>query len=298
MSTFIGKRFVSPGEGETLVIPSRRSASLVFFVLVFVISWAFWIPTALAAQGSIRFPVPATVAGLVGAYSPSLIGILLTAIYQGRKGLGALFRRLGLVRVGIGWYLFVLLWPAIHSLVVTGLAMLLGYAAPDFNNPPVLREYPAPPEAFGAGFLPLLPMVFITQLLGSSLGEELGWRGYALPRLQARGSSLWSSVILGTLWGLWHLPRLLPLQWSTFAWFMVSIIITTILYTWVFNNTRGSLWPVLLFHTSRAVTTLFVSATDVPWLSFLVEAGLVAVVVLVYGHARLSRRTVLKTEGA
>jgi membrane protease YdiL (CAAX protease family) len=281
-----------------LAIPTQRSALVVFFVLVFVISWAFWIPAALAAQGSIRFPVPPTVAGLVGAYSPSLIGILLTAIYQGRKGLGVLFRRLGLVRVGIGWYLFVLLWPAIHSLVVTGLATLLGYAAPDFNNPPVLREYPAPPEAFSAGFLPLLPMVFITQLLGSSLGEELGWRGYATPRLQGRSSSLLASIILGAVWGLWHLPRLLPLQWSTFAWFMVSIIITTILYTWVFNNTRGSLWPVLLFHTSQAVTTLFLAATDAPWLSFLVEAALVAMVVLIYGHARLSRRTVLKTEGA
>jgi membrane protease YdiL (CAAX protease family) len=287
-----------------LVIPARRSALVVFFVLVFVITWGFWIPTALAGQGTIRFPVPSTVAGLAGAYGPSLVGILLTATYQGRKGLKMLFRRLGVVRVGIGWYLFVLLWPAALSLATTGLAMLLGYPAPDFSNPPVLREYPAPPEAFSAGFLPLLPMVLVTQFLGSSLGEEFGWRGFALPRLQARSRSLWASVILGVLWGLWHLPRLLPSQWplqvqgSTFAWFMVSIIMTTILYTWVFNNTRGSLWPMLLFHTSQAVTTLFLSAADVPALSALVQACLVATVVLVYGPDRLSRRTVPETEGA
>jgi len=79
---------------------------------------------------------------------------------------------------------------------------------------------------------------------------------------------------------------------------MVSIIMTTILYTWVFNNTRGSLWPVLLLHTSQAVTGLFLSAVDAPALRFLVEATLVILVVLIYGPARLSRRPILEGDGA
>jgi len=282
-----------------LIISSRRSALVLFFVLVFAIGWGIWIPATLAARGEMQFPIPSALAGLLGAYSPSLVGIVLTAAYQGREGVRTLFRRLSIWRVRIGWYLFALLWPVLRSLLVTGMAMLLGHAAPDFSNPPVLHEYPAPPEAFSAGPLVLLPMVFLTQLLGSSLGEEFGWRGYALPRLQARISALWSSVALGALWGLWHLPRLLPLHWATFAWFMVSIIMTTILYTWVFNNTRGSLWPVLLFHTSQGVANLFLSAVDVPPIGLVVDVILLAVVLLMYGPARLARgAAALETEEA
>jgi membrane protease YdiL (CAAX protease family) len=88
--------------------------------------------------------------------------------------------------------------------------------------------------------------------MGGPLGEELGWRGYALPRLSAAQTPLIASIIVGILWGLWHLP----LFWIRdsiqadipIAWFMVSIVAESILYTWVYRHTQGSVLLVGLFH--------------------------------------------------
>lgn len=97
------------------------------------------------------------------------------------------------------------------------------------------------------------------------MGEELGWRGFALPRLQARMSALSASLILGLLWALWHLPLYLtaghPLSEVFFGWFLLSILADAILFTWIFNNTRGSLLVVLLFHASIATSGLFLAST-------------------------------------
>jgi membrane protease YdiL (CAAX protease family) len=176
--------------------------------------------------------------------------------------------------------------------------MLFGSPGPDFANPPVVYEYPVPPEALSAGFLPLLPMVFMTQVFGSSMGEELGWRGFALPRLQARQSALVASGVLGVVWGIWHLPRVwtpgAALDTAGFGWLVVRIVLDAVLYTWIFNNTKGSLLLVLLLHTTQPVTNLFLAKVSNP----LVESALTALVVILVvtrsGGAHLSGETVSK----
>jgi membrane protease YdiL (CAAX protease family) len=274
-------------------LPSKHWPLVVFFLLAFAITWSLWIPAALAEQGTIAFPVPLALAGLLGAWGPTLAGICTTAIADGLAGLRRLFGRLVVWRVGLRWYLFVLLWPVFLLLAVTGVSMLLGSPAPDFANPPVVEEYPLPPEALSAGFLPLLPMVLVIQFLGSSLGEEVGWRGFALPRMQAARSALLASVLLGVVWGIWHLPRFwipgMPLDGAEVGWFMLAIILDTVLYTWVFNNTRGSLLPVLLLHTSQAVAPLFLAAVPNLLLENLLRGGLVVLVVAMSGSADLTR---------
>ncbi len=279
---------------ESLRSPTNRPRALVvFFLVTFAVTWAFWIPAAMSQRGLITLPIPLAAAGLAGAWTPSLAGLVMTAAGSGRAGVKRLLDRLTIWRVGIGWYLFALLWPPILSLIVTGVSMLFGRPAPDFANPPVTSVYPAPREAFAAGFLPLLPVVFTTQLFGSSLGEELGWRGYALPRLQAGRSAFLVSLLLGLLWGVWHLPRFwvpgAPLPAAGFAWFVAGIALATVLYTWLYNNTGGSLLLVILLHTSQAVTDLFLARVRNPQLLALVTALLVVAVVLRSGAARLTR---------
>ena len=276
-----------------LSIPGSTRPVIVFFLLTFAVTWGFWIPAAMAMRGLLTLPFPVAVAGLLGAWTPSLVAILMTAATSGRAGLKGLLDRVSIWRVGIGWYLFVLLWPAVLSLLVTGVCMLFGRPAPDFAHPPVTTQYPAPREAFAAGFLPLLPLVFVTQLFGSSLGEEIGWRGYALPRLQAGRSALLVSLLLGLIWGIWHLPRFwvpgVSLPLAGFAWFVAGIALTAVLYTWIFNNTGGSLLLVILLHTSQAVTDLFLGRVKNPPLLVLFTALLVIAVVIRSGAARLRR---------
>jgi len=142
--------------------------------------------------------------------------------------------------------------------------VVLGAEAPAFNHPPVLDAYPADLTA-RIPWLALLPAVFLQQvLLGSSLGEEPGWRGYALPRMQWMHSSLSASLLLGLLWALWHLPLWIrpEQQLSQVAWDTLGIIAAAVLFTWVFNHSRGSLLLALLFHASIAVTGLFLAVPD------------------------------------
>jgi uncharacterized protein len=110
--------------------------------------------------------------------------------------------------------------------------------------------------------------VFIQQtLVGSSMGEELGWRGYWLPRLQARFGALFSSILLGAVWGFWHLPLALTpgdLRSETFfGWSVLGTVATAILFTWVYNHTQGSLFVALLLHTSTNVTGLFLAMGNI-----------------------------------
>lgn len=273
-----------PAPADTpLTIRSRRLPLAIFFVLTFCLSWGFWIPAALAAKGRLAFPVPETLAGLLGAWGPSLVAVLVTAATSGWAGLAVLLRRLTQWRVGARWLIFALLWPALLSLTVTGIATLLGSPLPDFAQPPVVSLYPVPPELLSAGFLALLPMVFVIQVFGSSLGEELGWRGFALPRLQHGMSALSASIILGLIWGVWQSARLwtpgVAFDWVAALWLVVGMVLNTILYTWLFNNTQGSLIPVILLHTTQAVTGLFLSATPNSWLTNGLTALLVIVII-------------------
>jgi len=268
-----------------LSVPARRFSLVAFLVLAFVLAWGAWIPAALGL-----FPV--TLAGLAGAWGPSLAGIAMTAADSGRDGLRVLFRRLSQWRVGVQWYLFVLLWPAVLSIAVTGISILLGSAPPDFSNPPVVSVYPAPPEAFAAGFLPLLPLVFVTQLFGSSLGEEIGWRGFALPRLQRRHSALISSLVLGLVWGIWHMPRIWvpgdPIGLAGLWWLVLGLVLNAVFYTWIFNSTGGSLIPVLLLHTTQAVTSLFLSELPNPGLKHALMAVVATTVLVRFGASRMT----------
>lgn len=135
---------------------------------------------------------------------------------------------------------------------------------------------------------------------GSALGEEIGWRGYALPRLQAGGSALGASLILGPIWALWHLPLWLTgtpgRTASLYAAFVVSVIALSVILTWVYNSTGGNLLLVVLLHaTFNLPMTLAMqqlgSRATVPLLLYwglLVVAAIV--VVIVAGPKHLSRK--------
>ena len=285
------------------ISPKPRSL-LVFFLLAFGISWIVWIPAALASHGLLSFQLSPSATSLLGAFGPSTAALITTGVYDGKAGFRSLLRRLLTWRVGLQWYLFVLFWPALLSLAKTALAVLLGSSVPDFAQPPFVHLYPLPPELSNANPLLFLPFVFLQQtLIGSSMGEEMGWRGYALPRLEAYRSALHAGVALGIVWGVWHLPLWLtkgyPLADEFFGWTLLGIVADSVLFVWVYNNTKGSLLLALLFHTSIAVTGLFLSSAgpSVP-IGLALNWGVVIFIIVAFGSEYLSHEATAAAESS
>ena len=168
--------------------------------------------------------------------------------FSHRRGVRALLQTITAWRRPPIWYLVALLLPLLISAAGIALIALLGQPPPPFPRLEPVSE-----------LLPLLVITFVTTLFyGGPLGEEVGWRGFALPRLQVRHSPLVASLILSVIWGLWHVP--LHLQGVYHGIFpdgllgiglrIVITIPTTILFTWFFNRTKGNLWLVVLLHTA------------------------------------------------
>jgi membrane protease YdiL (CAAX protease family) len=266
------------GRGVTQLI--RRYPLVTFFLLAFGITWIVWVPRAAG--------VPVGVVGQAWTWAPAIAALLAAALTGGRTALRDLGARLVRWRVGWQWYLVVILGPAVFSLAVTGVYVLLGgswsAAAPMLA---ALREGP----------LVLLPLFLLILTLIDGLGEEVGWRGFALPRLLTQHNALVASLILGVLWALWHLP----LVWTEGApmyqlpvWlFLLDIPAKSVLFTWVFLRTRGSALLAVLLHGATnlfAVSPTLTGTGDLTLL--LIAAGakwLLVVVVLVVAGPRLVR---------
>jgi membrane protease YdiL (CAAX protease family) len=279
--------------------PSLTSAPkphslFVFFTLAFGLAWAAWVPLALASRGLLPLPLDATRLSLLGVFGPCLAALITAAWFDGRAGLGDLLRRFTLWRFSPGGYLVALGWPALLSLATTGLHVLFGGAPPDFAHPPFQQLYPLPPELKAAPPLVFLPIVFVQQLLlGSALGEEPGWRGYALPRLRARFGPLGASVLLGAPWALWHLPLSFVAgdarEGSFTLWLVLGLIGTSLIFTWLYHHTQGSLLAAGLLHAAIAVTGLFLTpAAAHPALPALLTCAAALVIAASSGWLRLT----------
>ncbi len=213
---------------------------IAFFVLTYSISWMLWIPLALSSQGLLAIQISPFLGIVLGGMGPSLTAIILTVTESGDQGVRALFGHLLRWRVSIRWYLFVLLAPAV--IIISAMILHAGFNHIAFQLPTI------------GDWRVVLLTFMITFVFGGPLGEEMGWRGYALPRLLINGGTLWASLMVGIFWGLWHLP-LFWIRGSLQAnlpvmWFMVSILAESILYTWVYKHTNHSLLLMCLFHTS------------------------------------------------
>lgn len=233
----------------------RRYPLPIFFTLAFGFTWANWLPQALANFG-LAVPMPPGWVALLAGYGPALAAVIVTALTLGRAGLRSLGRRLLTWRVGLRWYAAALLIPA--GTVLAGI-VLLGL----FTPPAAL---PAPwPLPFGLEGDPLwtrLLVLFAVFTLGfDGLGEELGWRGYALPKLQERRTALRSSLVLGMFWATWHIPYALSagsaMEGTPFLFTLLDVLAKSVLMTWIFNHTRGSVLLAILFHaTDNTLATL------------------------------------------
>ena len=238
---------------------SANASSLKTFITQYPIRSYFtiaylgaWIPLAVPvlAQnglGILPFMVSDIVFVLLFIFAtlagPTMGALIVTATTEGRPGLRRFLRRYIQVRYGIRWYLVTLFGIPLIALLAG--SVYLGATA--FTT--ALTQW-------SAIFTTYLPAVLAMMII-PSLGEEPGWRGFALPRLQKQYGPLPGSLVLGLLHGVWHLPVFLliagpaamgPFSPSHFVWNTLMIMTLTVLWTWVFNNARGSIFAAILLH--------------------------------------------------
>lgn len=275
-----------------------------YFLLVFAITWICVLPTiaTTSASGIVQDLGPVVNGIFVVlywgglAFGPAISAIIATSIDSGKSGIRELFGRTIKWRVGVQWYLAAVFVPLILYLSAGGLHLLLGGS---FSIDPLNRY----PFSQYSGYNPILAAIVILLLimvLGGGL-EELGWRGYALPKLQSRYkySAIKSSLIIGVFWGFWHLPLFfipgLPQHGYFFPAYLMGTIGVAFVFTWIYNNTQ-SIFVVILLHTMENFwfyTFALLPRTAYPlyWLLYLiVQWTFVIILILIFGATKLSRK--------
>ena len=244
---------------------------LKFFSFTYIVSWILWI--AAAAILRVAAPHPSgflAISGflyLLGVFAPSLVALALTARGDGRAETLALLRRTVKWSVGVRWYVFAVVYMAAVKLGVALVYRIVTGAWPTFGQEPV--------------YLTAIAIVFSTPV---QAGEEIGWRGYALPRLSARLGLSSASIALGVIWACWHLPFFFisgtDKSGQSFPVYLLSVTALSVAMAWLYWHTNRSLLLTMLMHAavnttkdivpsavSTATKPFSLSSSRVAWLS-------------------------------
>lgn len=302
MSTITTK---SPETASSLKRLIRRHPLIAFFVIAFAGEWIVTLPLVLAQNGLGLlpytlpdvgpYPLSYYFAALAAMAGPTLASLTVTAMTGGTAGVRQLLRRYVLWRVGLRWYLLVLVGVPLVQLALSsvflGIAPLTAF----------IQQWPL-------YFTTFLPNVLIIGV-AAQLWEEGGWSGFAVPRLQQRFGAWRACLILGPLWALFHLPLFfVPGQifqskvdaitmLVQMGFLIIFAVLTRIVMTWAFNNTKASILIAVLLHAaldasnsgSGYITHLLPASQNGGYsLGSLLFPLVAAVVLLIFTRGRLS----------
>jgi membrane protease YdiL (CAAX protease family) len=263
-----------------------------FVVINYLISWIFLYPCyqlILNAENG-NFPILALI-GLVGAYGPTISAIIVEKFTAGNIGVKNLLKKLLIWRVNFGWYFFIFTIPLILYGLSVWSSELFGFQLGESNSKVGISS---------AFIFILLALPF------GPMGEELGWRGFMLPRLLKRYNAWTSSLILGFIWTFWHtasftfpgaaIPSAFELSIWTLFLYLLNICASTLLMTVVFLKTKGSVLIAILFHATfnacaNIVLTIFpeveknVAQREVIYITNIILTALLAVIMLLINHS-------------
>ena len=271
----------------------KRHSLIIGLVLMFLYTWTI----DLSSSGVLPFKFPFAIYITLG-WGFILVSLFMTWLTLGKEEMVKLFKRFFIWRVGWKWWLVAILFmPALRFAAILLTERLTGIPA-DYSHPMIRDVVP-----LDAPLLALVIPWIIFEVLTN--GEEMGWRGYVLPRLQAKYNALVSSLIVGVIWGIWHLPKFLGAGLGnerSFGWFVTAHVALAVLYTWLYNNSRGSLLLVALFHASGNMIGMFLPVSfakpggieqNVEIALFIVAA---VIITFVAGASRLSRTEVMQAQ--
>lgn len=287
---------VLPAQERGFKAFAKRHPLTAYFVLAYGIMWLAISPMVVDALEIANVPDAISLISYIlsSLLGPTVAAFLVTGALEGKPGTRLLLRRTFQFRAGWQWYMVILLvplmiWIGAYSFLYNG-APLMGL----LSNPSLLLSI-------------FLPNVLIGLLI-PSIGEEPGWRGFALPRLQKLYGPILGTLILGTLHGIWHLPALLtpmfdPFTIPGFIEFVLTAIAASFLYTWVFNKTGGNVWIAIVLHASGnaavkltselipqdVVLSGWLKVLDSGWIN-LIAFGIVAVILVIGSRGRLGHQ--------
>lgn len=268
----------------------RQHPLISFFFMAYAFSWIILIPYILSQWKVLPdtkyFEIFFILNPFVG---PALSAYIMARITEGKDGLSNIRKRFRRFKIGWIWYVFTLL--GIPLVMLLGISILPGG----------LASFQGFPSGFPVKYIIYFVIVFFG---GGPLGEELGWRGFALPRMQARYGSLRATLLLGVLWTFWHLPHFLTkaqrggpgsnlsILYINLPVFLLLVMSIAVIITWVFNHTKGSLFAAMLIHTSINTFTLILALFSAPIvmntdLSVTIGLGILAIAILIFTRGKL-----------
>ena len=228
---------------ETAKLHERHPVAS-FFGLTLAISWAIWIPALVALPRQVQ-----TLAVLVGGFGPFLAGVIM--VRAGGGSLRAWVHDMAVWRVSARWYVLALGFPIAVAAVVGTSAWAVGV---EFD-----------PGLFPQRIAVYLGAVLFTMVLAGGQ-EEPGWRGYALPRLQARYGALSATLVIGVVWAVWHVPLFIfdavGYADRPFAAYLVYVVALAVVFTWLYNGSRGSVLLAVILHAGMNNATVLLPASE------------------------------------
>jgi len=220
----------------------KRNQIVTFSILAYLYSWIIWSPLVLSAKGIIDTYVPPWI-HLIGSWGPLLAAFTVTVIVGKGAGFRELIRRLFRWKVGLRWFL-VATSPIILFLIALSIDILISNTSFDFNLFGRLQEISGVVGVAG----------WVVMILTFGFGEETGWRGFALPRLQITRSASKATLILIPIWIFWHLPLFFYKEsfiemgvFGAFGW-AISLAFGAVVLTWLYNSSKSSILIVAIWH--------------------------------------------------
>lgn len=262
-----------------------------FFIMAYAFSWITLIPFILSQWNILPNEKTYELFVFLNAFTgPALASYIMHRAIGGKEAWQNVRKRLRPHRAALKWYAFILI--GIPVLMFLGYVVLNGGKVPTFHD-------------LSSKFIISYPIYFVAIFYGGGpLAEEIGWRGFAFPRLQTKYGSLKASLLLGVLWACWHLPQFLTstqgggpekglsIYYPNFLLFLLMCVSITFVMTWVYNHTQGSLFLMILFHASIDTFSMLQSYVSTPKLTdsdlpVVLAFGVFALLVLIFTRGKL-----------
>ncbi len=265
-----------------------KQVSLFFIITLFLSYFVFWGPIAIFKVQTVNLvddkmgPLWAIILFVTGGFVPSIIGITLTAFYEGKSGVLKLLKKSTRINLGIKWYAFIIIISLYFGLALIVIYNLLGGRF-DFSQ-------------FWVQLPTIIPLIFL-----GPLSEEYGWRGFAIKRLLRNVSPNTTSLVIGLVWSLWHLPLFFIPGSSQFEFnlpflvFLISVTSISFVFTYFYIRTGQSIFSAIFLHwiytyVIQVVNSTVIRTSTYNWLEFIpaLLMGIIFIILMWNGLAKYS----------